>query len=120
MGVGCPLERTVAGAALWIFTGVAWATIVVQVVLGVLLSNRDLEAPEFHKFYGFVAMISAALIYSYRAQIKDHRYLLYGSAASSSWAWAYVPSTWPNGSSQARSRSGAAPTTVSFGGAGLC
>lgn len=66
------------GRPLWIFTGVAWATIVVQVVLGVLLSRRDIEAPEFHEFYGFVALIAATLIYSYRAQIKDKQYLLFG------------------------------------------
>lgn len=71
------LER-LRGKPLWIFTGVAWATIVLQVVLGVLLSKRDIEAPEFHEFYGFVALISAALIYSYRAQIKDKQYLLFG------------------------------------------
>jgi len=66
------------GKPLWIFTGVAWSTIVIQVVLGALLSNRDIEAPEFHEFYGFVALIAAALIYSYRAQIKDKQYLLFG------------------------------------------
>ena len=66
------------GRPLWWFTGLAWATILIQVVLGVLLSNRDIEAPEFHEFYGFVALISAALIYSYRAQIKDKQYLLFG------------------------------------------
>ncbi len=71
------LER-LRGKPLWIFTGVAWATIVLQVVLGVFLSKRDIEAPEFHEFYGFVALISAALIYSYRAQIKDKQYLLFG------------------------------------------
>ena len=66
------------GRPLWIFTGLAWGTIVVQVVLGVLLSNRDIEAPEFHEFYGFVALIAVALIYAYRAQMMAKRYLLYG------------------------------------------
>jgi hypothetical protein len=66
------------GRPLWIFTGLAWATIVVQVVLGVLLSNRDIEAPEFHEFYGFVALIAAALVYSYRPQVKEHQYVLFG------------------------------------------
>ena len=71
------LER-LRGKPLWIFTGVAWATIVLQVVLGVLLSKRDIEAPEFHEFYGFVALISVGLIYSYRAQVKEYQHLLYG------------------------------------------
>ena len=56
-----------------------WATVAVQVLLGVYLSaGEDLEAPEFHEFYGFVALISVALIYSYRSQIKDFQYLLVG------------------------------------------
>jgi len=76
--LGAHRVERLRGRPLWIFTGVAWATIVVQVVLGVLLSRRDIEAPEFHEFYGFVALISAALIYSYRAQIKDKQYLLFG------------------------------------------
>lgn len=70
-----PLRRR----ALWWFTGAAQLAIVVQVVLGVVLvSARDLEAPEFHEFYGFVALIAAALIYSYRQQVKAHICLLYG------------------------------------------
>jgi hypothetical protein len=74
------LER-LRGKALWIFTGVAQATIVVQVVLGVVLVNRDVEAPEFHEFYGFVAIIAAVLIYSYRTYtpaVRRYQYLLYG------------------------------------------
>lgn len=64
---------------LWWFIALAEATIVVQVAAGVWLSGRDhLEAPPFHEFYGFVALISVGLIYSYRAQIKDFQYLLYG------------------------------------------
>jgi len=66
------------GRALWWFVGVAWATILVQVVVGVVLLNRDLETVQFHEFYGFVALISAALIYSYRQQVKEHLYLLFG------------------------------------------
>jgi len=29
-------------------------------------------------FYGFVAIISVALLYAYRQQLKPHMYLLYG------------------------------------------
>jgi hypothetical protein len=32
----------------------------------------------FHAFYGFVAIIAIAIIYSYRAQLKGRVYLLYG------------------------------------------
>ena len=65
--------------ALWWFTGVVEVAIFVQVGLGVaLVAGEDLEAPQFHMFYGFVAIIAAALIYSYRIQLRHHRYLLYG------------------------------------------
>jgi hypothetical protein len=71
--------ETLRGKALWWFTGLAQATIVIQVLLGVTLSSaKDLEAPEFHEFYGFVALIAAALIFSYRPQVKAYTYLLYG------------------------------------------
>ncbi len=65
--------------ALWWFTGIAQASVFVQVVLGVAVVNRDkIEYPAFHAFYGFVAIIAIAIIYSYRAQLKSKMYLLYG------------------------------------------
>ena len=65
--------------ALWWFTGLAQFTVFVQVVLGVAVVNRDkIEYPAFHAFYGFVAIIAIAIIYSYRAQLKSKMYLLYG------------------------------------------
>jgi hypothetical protein len=65
--------------ALWWFTGVAELTIFVQVALGVILVNKQkLEFPAFHAFYGFVAIMAVAIIYSYRAQLKSRLYLLYG------------------------------------------
>ena len=65
--------------ALWWYTGVAEATMFVQVILGVIMVNRDKAVfPAFHAFYGFVAIIAIAIIYSYRAQIKGRVYLLYG------------------------------------------
>ena len=65
--------------ALWWATAVAEVAIVVEVVLGVLLvSTEDREAPQFHMFYGFVALASVGIIYSYRHQLAAHRYLLYG------------------------------------------
>ncbi|MBI2709034.1 MAG: hypothetical protein HYX34_04990 [Actinobacteria bacterium] len=58
----------------------AEVAIFVQVALGVaLVAGPDkLEAPQFHMFYGFVSIIAVALIFSYRAQLARHRYLLYG------------------------------------------
>ena len=65
--------------ALWWFTGIAQISVFVQVVLGVAVVNRDkIEYPAFHAFYGFVAIIAIAIIYSYRAQLKSKMYLLYG------------------------------------------
>ena len=65
--------------ALWWFTGLAQITIFVQVAIGVTLVNKNkLEFPAFHAFYGFVAIIAVAIIYSYRFQLKSKMYLLYG------------------------------------------
>lgn len=65
--------------ALWWFTGLAQVTIFVQVILGVALVNKEkLEFPAFHAFYGFVAIMAVAIIYSYRHQLKGKVYLLYG------------------------------------------
>lgn len=65
--------------ALWIFTAIAEVSIFLQVGLGVAVtSTEDIEAPEFHTFYGFVALIAVGIIYSYRQQIRQHMYLLYG------------------------------------------
>ena len=65
--------------ALWWFIGLVQFTVFVQVALGVAVVNRDkIEYPAFHAFYGFVAIIAIAIIYSYRAQLKGRVYLLYG------------------------------------------
>ena len=65
--------------ALWWYTGIAQFTIFVQVALGVTMVNKQkLEFPAFHAFYGFVAIVAVAIIYSYRLQLKSRVYLLYG------------------------------------------
>ena len=65
--------------ALWWSTAVAQASIFVEGVLGVgMLADEDIATPEFHVFYGFVAMITVGIIYSYRQQVAPQRYLLYG------------------------------------------
>lgn len=65
--------------ALWWFTAAVQLAIFVQVAMGVALVNHNkLEFPQFHAFYGFVAIITVAIIYSYRAQLKKKVYLLYG------------------------------------------
>ena len=65
--------------ALWWYIGVAQFTVFIQVILGVIMVNRDKAVfPAFHAFYGFVSIIANAIIYSYRAQLKSRVYLLYG------------------------------------------
>ncbi len=66
--------------ALWWFTGGVEVLLFVQVSLGVaLISAEGREQPEdFHMFYGFVALATVGIIYSYRHQLEKHRYLLYG------------------------------------------
>jgi hypothetical protein len=55
-------------------------SVFVQVGLGVgMVAGQKLEAPQFHMFYGFVAIIAVGIIYSYRNQIaRQYVYLLYG------------------------------------------
>jgi hypothetical protein len=65
--------------SLWWFTALAQVAIAVEVLLGVILVAReDREAPQFHMFYGFVALASVGIIYSYRQQLAGRLYLLYG------------------------------------------
>ena len=65
--------------ALWWCTAAAEVAIFVQVALGVaLVQGRETDPYKFHMFYGFIAAFTVAIIYSYRAQLKPHLYLLYG------------------------------------------
>ena len=65
--------------ALWIATAIAEAAIAVQVLLCVVLQARgNAHLDDFHAFYGFVAFATVGIIYSYRNQLRAHRYLLYG------------------------------------------
>ncbi len=65
--------------ALWWFVVFVEASIFVQVCLGVfMVAGEGISAPEFHMFYGFVALITVVILYSYRNQLKAYQYLLYG------------------------------------------
>ena len=67
---------------LWWFIAPVEVSIFVQVGMGVALVNKyKLEFPEFHAFYGFVAIMAVAIIYSYRNQLKSKVYLLYGGGS---------------------------------------
>lgn len=66
-------------SALWGFTTVAQLLIGVQIIIGVIdMQARDLEINSIHLFYGFVALFTVGIIYSYRQQLEDWKYLLYG------------------------------------------
>jgi hypothetical protein len=63
---------------LWWATAAAEVALIVQVILGVVVLQQGIDAPEFHVFYGFVALASVGILYSYRQQLEPWRYLLYG------------------------------------------
>ena len=64
---------------LWPATAVAQVMIGLQVVLGVVfMQTSGREAPGIHQFYGFITLLSVALIHSYRQQVRRWQYLLYG------------------------------------------
>ena len=65
--------------ALWWFTAFAEVAVFIQVGLGVgLVSGQHIDPPKFHMFYGFIAIITVGLAYSYRQQLQKV-YLWYGA-----------------------------------------
>src|SRR5262245_61874114 len=65
--------------AMWWFTALAQLAVFGQVGMGVtMVAGQHLKVPQFHMFYGFVAIIAVAIIYSYRHQMRHRLYLLYG------------------------------------------
>lgn len=64
---------------LWWATWVAHGSIFVQVAIGVWAAQGfRSDHLQMHMFYGFIAAFSVAIIFSYRAQLAEHRYKLYG------------------------------------------
>lgn len=77
--IGAHYRPALRHRALWPATVVAELLLVLQVVLGVsLVAIEDYEVAQMHAFYGFVALASIGIIYSYRHQLADRRLLLYG------------------------------------------
>lgn len=67
--------------ALWAATVAAEVLVFVQIVLGVVVMQQlppDAEVADLHMFYGFLCIISIAILVSYRRQLEAHRHLLYG------------------------------------------
>ena len=65
--------------ALWWFTGLVELAVFVEVIVGVVMvAGQDMEVDSFHMFYGFVAIVAVAILYSYRQQLRRRQHLLYG------------------------------------------
>ena len=65
--------------ALWVSTAAAQATVFVQAGLGTwLMAVEDLDAPDLHALYGFSTLVAVGIAYSYRHQLRNRLYLLYG------------------------------------------
>jgi hypothetical protein len=66
-------------SALWWFTAAAQLSMFAEVILGVaMIAGEDVPDLQFHMFYGFIALAAIGIIYSYRQQLRDRLYLLYG------------------------------------------
>lgn len=67
------------GRSVWVALAAAQVAIVIEVVMGVMLvSGEAMEAPPFHTFYGFVAVITIGLAYSYRQAMRGRLEMFYG------------------------------------------
>ena len=63
---------------LWWFTVLAQVLVMGQAAIGVTIqSQEDLEAPDFHLLYGFTMLAVVMILYGYRVQVPQYRYLLY-------------------------------------------
>jgi len=73
---------TTLATLLAIHEGWAWVVIIGNGMAGLwalgALRWPSRKAPQFHMFYGFVAIIAVGIIYSYRQQLRHRLYLLYG------------------------------------------
>lgn len=73
-----PLRRT----ELWYFVGAAQVLVFVQAAIGVVIQNQEnLEPPDFHLLYGFTMIAVIMILYGYRVQIPQLRYLLYAGGS---------------------------------------
>jgi hypothetical protein len=62
-------------------TAIAQIMVLVHLFSGVALaSSENIEVPKFHLLYWSAAALSVGVIYGYRNQLENRRYLLYGFA----------------------------------------
>ncbi len=65
--------------AVWVAVVFVELTIFVQVALGVyMVAVEDISAPGMHMFYGFISVVTVAILYGYRNQVRAWQFLLYG------------------------------------------
>jgi hypothetical protein len=65
---------------LRIATAAAELTVIPQIVMGVILiQGKDKQPYDFHMLYGFSTLVAVGILYSYRQQLRDKQYLLYGA-----------------------------------------
>jgi hypothetical protein len=77
--LGAEYRPALRTPALWRFTAGVQVSAFVQVVIGVIMvAGRDTPDLQFHMFYGFIMLAAIGIIYSYRQQLRDRLYLLYG------------------------------------------
>lgn len=67
---------------LWVFVIACEVLVFVQAALGVgVQSAENLEPNDFHYLYGFSMIVAIAMLYAYRQQMEEHRFLLYGGGS---------------------------------------
>jgi hypothetical protein len=72
-------SKSLAVRPIWWLVATAQTLVFVQAILGVALqSEENLEPRDFHYLYGFSMIVFIALLYGYRTQVGEKRYLLYG------------------------------------------
>jgi hypothetical protein len=65
--------------ALWWFVALAQSLLFVQAIVGVVLySSIEGPTPRIHMFYGFLTLVSVAILYGYRVPMGQRKYVLYG------------------------------------------
>jgi len=68
-------------SALTWLTATAQIMVLAHLFSGVALaSSENIEVPKFHLLYWSAAVLSVGVIYGYRNQLENRRYLLYGFA----------------------------------------
>ncbi len=72
-------KESLRSRALWWYVTFVHVSVFAQVILGVwMYSYEKLAVPQFHMFYGFVAIITVGILYSYRNSLRHRVYQLYG------------------------------------------